>query len=202
MRPARRTLIATLLSAPALLALPRRAPAAEPPSLALTPSCDDDHDEPTLQQTAGPYYKDASPQRRNLRADVDRGEPMALAGLVLDTRCAPIAGARVEIWHANADGSYDTKGFRLRGHQVTDAAGRWAFDTIVTRHYAQRTAHYHFRVSRPGLPALITQIYFPDEPRNARDRMFDARLLMRTERRAGYMSGRYDFVLPTDARYT
>jgi protocatechuate 3,4-dioxygenase beta subunit len=66
----------------------------------------------------------------------------ASAGLVLSTRCAPIAGAVVNLWHADAEGRYDDQGFRLRGHQYTDTAGRYRFETIVPGNYGPRTRHY------------------------------------------------------------
>ena len=37
----------------------------------------------------------------------------------------------MELWHADEAGAYDNSGFKLRGHQFTDAVGRWWFDTIV-----------------------------------------------------------------------
>ncbi|MEY2855289.1 MAG: hypothetical protein RL030_2421 [Pseudomonadota bacterium] len=120
---------------------------------------------------------------------------MDLGGLVLNTHCEPLAGVLVELWHADDAGNYDNAGFKLRGHQFTDAQGRWAFQTIVTRHYSVRTAHYHVRVQQPGGRALITQLYFPDHPRNAGDSIFDAHLLMTLGRDAKGQTGRFDFVL-------
>lgn len=101
----------------------------------------------------------------------------------------------MEIWHADEAGHYDNSGFLLRGHQRTDTQGRWAFQTIVTQHYSNRTAHYHFRVQRPGARTLVTQLYFPDHPRNAGDGIFDPRLLMRMGRNATTEMGRFDFVI-------
>jgi protocatechuate 3,4-dioxygenase beta subunit len=163
-----------------------------------TPACGDD-DEPTPRQTAGPYYKPASPERRNLRAADIRGEPITLAGRVLNTQCQPLAGVIVEIWHADAEGEYDNTGFRLRGWQRTDAGGRWHFDTIVTRDYSNRTAHYHFRVQPNAGRALVTQLYFPDHARNSRDYIFDPRLVMRLSRTGNLRNGSYDFVFPSNA---
>jgi protocatechuate 3,4-dioxygenase beta subunit len=188
MHPTRRALLATLA------ALPPAALLAQGARIEPTPACADD--DPTPRQTAGPFYKPASPEQRELRRGIARGQPMDLAGHVLDTRCRPLAGVIVEIWHADDQGNYDNAGFRFRGWQRTDAAGRWAFETIATRDYPGRTAHYHFRLQRPDGRALITQIYFPDHPRNARDRMFDRRLVMRMQGGRDRGMGRFDFALP------
>ena len=40
-------------------------------------------------------------------------------------------------------------------------------------------AHYHVKVQAANGPVLTTQLYFPDEPGNARDPLFRRDLLMR-----------------------
>lgn len=191
MQRSRRSVLTALAALPPAAMLMPRELLAQASVLEPTPACG----AATPAQTAGPFYKPASPQRRDLRSEVGRGKPMDLAGFVVDTRCNPLAGVLVEIWHADDKGNYDNTGFRLRGHQRTDAQGRWAFETLVTQHYSQRTAHYHFRVQAPGGRALVTQLYFPDHPRNAADGIFDPRLLMRMSRQADRQLGRFDFVL-------
>lgn len=59
--------------------------------------------------------------------------------------------------------------------------------------YPGRTRHYHLRAQREGGAVLTTQLYFPGEPGNARDRIFDPRLLLAIDARARL--GRYDLVL-------
>ncbi len=103
---------------------------------------------------------------------------MTLLGFVLDRNCQPVPGAMVEIWHADNQGRYDNRGHRLWGHQFTDEAGRWRFETIVTQHYAFRTAHYHFRVRPEEGRLLTTQLYLPEHLRNQDDPYFDPRLLL------------------------
>jgi len=186
----RRHLLQGLAILPATLAVSRLGSAAE---LQPTPACGTGN--PTPRQTAGPYYKPSSPQRRNLRTGISRGEPIDLSGLVLDTRCRPLADVIVEIWHADDGGRYDNSGFRLRGWQRTDSGGHWAFDTIVPQFYSVRTAHFHFRVQPSDGGPLITQLYFPDHPRNARDGIFDTRLLMTMAQAGKTRTGRFDFVL-------
>jgi hypothetical protein len=42
---------------------------------------------------------------------------------------------------------------------------------------------------------VTTQLYFPDDPLNRRDGLFDPRLLMRIMDTAGGQFGRFDFVV-------
>jgi protocatechuate 3,4-dioxygenase beta subunit len=48
--------------------------------------------------------------------------------------------------------------------------GRYRFRTILPALYPGRTRHYHVKVQAPERPVLTTQLYFPDEPTNRRDR--------------------------------
>jgi protocatechuate 3,4-dioxygenase beta subunit len=163
-------------------------------ALPLTPRCTDG-DEPTVAQTPGPFYLPNSPLKRDFAADAPGGEPILLQGLVRDSRCRPIAGALIELWHADQNGDYDTVGFRLRGHQFADANGRWSFATIVPAPYPGRTRHFHLRAQPPDRAVLTTQLYFPGETRNARDSLFDERLLLKIRQRRTGKVGRFDIVL-------
>jgi protocatechuate 3,4-dioxygenase beta subunit len=158
-----------------------------------TPACHDG-DEPTLRQTEGPFFKPRSPQRSDLR-EAGRGVPVELTGFVLTRRCRPVAGALVDLWHADASGEYDNSGFRYRGHQFTDATGRYRFSTIRPPAYSGRTAHYHVKVQPSGGRILTTQLYFPNEPGNRRDSMYRSELLMKLAQAEGTQAARFDFVL-------
>ena len=155
-----------------------------------TPACDDG-DEPTLAQTEGPYFTPNSPERTTLREAGMAGTPITLTGFVLSRSCQPVAGALVELWHADASGKYDNVGYRLRGHQFTGADGRYAFDTIVPGLYPGRTRHFHLKFQAPNQPVLTTQFYFPGEPDNERDGIFDPALVLEI---SGDVA-RYDTVL-------
>jgi len=163
-------------------------------ALAPTPECKDG-DEPTLRQTEGPFYKPSSPQRTDLREPGMRGRPVDLSGMVLTRACQPVAGVLVDLWHADADGDYDNTGFRCRGHVFADAQGRFRFLTIVPALYPGRTRHYHVKVQAPNRPVLTTQLYFPGEAGNRRDRLFRRELLMRTAAAGDGLAARFDFVL-------
>jgi protocatechuate 3,4-dioxygenase beta subunit len=161
--------------------------------LPATPSCGAG-EATTIAQTEGPFFKAATPEKRDFRRDA-QGEAFTLVGFVVDRRCQPIAGALVELWHADARGAYDNEGYRLRGHQIADAQGRYMFETIMPGVYTGRTRHFHVKAQAPRGRVLTTQLYFPDEAANRRDGIFDRRLLMRVENASDGKVGRFDFVL-------
>jgi protocatechuate 3,4-dioxygenase beta subunit len=124
-----------------------------------------------------------------------KGRVLELSGLVLTRSCKPVPRALVDFWQADAAGAYDNRGFRLRGHQFTDGEGRYRLRTVVPARYTGRTPHIHVKVQAANRPVLTTQLYFPDEPGNARDRLFRPELLMRIAKASDGLAGRFDFVL-------
>lgn len=171
---------------------------AAPDPLPATPECDDGDDAPTAPQTAGPFFTPDSPERADLREPGMAGAPLRLRGYVLSTDCAPLAGALLDFWQADDDGVYDNAGYTLRGHQFADEAGRWSLETILPGRYPGRTRHVHVRVQPPGGEVLVTQLYFPDEPDNANDFIFDPELLVEPDPDApadGEVAALFDFVL-------
>lgn len=165
-----------------------------PPRLDPTPACGD-QDDPTPPQTAGPFYTPNSPERTSLLEAGMAGTTITLSGQVLTVDCAPVPGALVDFWHADNAGVYDNQGFRLRGHQFTDAEGRYTLETIVPGLYPGRTRHFHVNVQAPDRPILTTQLYFPDEPANAGDGLFDEALLMSVADSEAARTARFNFVL-------
>jgi len=150
----------------------------------------------TPRQTEGPYFTPRSPLKRDLREPGMAGETLRLEGSVLDPRCRPLAGAKVEIWQADADGAYDNAGFRLRGHVMANADGVWRVDTVRPGLYPGRTRHLHVKVyATPTARPLTTQLYFPNEPGNARDEFYDQRLLLSLRQAPAGQLGQYNFVL-------
>jgi len=174
-------------AAVAALTLPRLAAGQE---LAPTPECGAEP-KATAAQTEGPFFKPKSPLRSDLRFEL-KGTPVVVTGLVLTRSCTPIPNALVDLWHADAEGEYDNRGFRGRGHQFADAQGRYRFITIKPARYTGRTPHYHVKVQAANGPVLTTQIYFPGEAGNRRDRLYRRELEMRF---ADPSTGRFDFVL-------
>jgi protocatechuate 3,4-dioxygenase beta subunit len=162
--------------------------------LPLTPACHDG-DEATLPQTEGPFFKPSSPERVELFETGMAGQPIELVGLVVSRACKPQAGALLDFWQADDKGRYDNSGFRLRGHQFTDAEGRYRLRSIVPGAYPGRTRHIHLKVQPRGGRVLTTQLYFPGESRNRSDGLFCSELLIRTAKNAGWLAGRFDFVV-------
>jgi protocatechuate 3,4-dioxygenase beta subunit len=163
-------------------------------TLPATPECTDG-DKPTLRQSEGPFYTPKSPQRWDLVEAGMKGPVITVSGRVMTRSCRPVAGALVDVWQADADGEYDNEGFRLRGHVFTDAEGRYRFRTVVPASYPGRTRHIHVKVQAPKQRVLTTQLYFPNDPANRRDRMFRRELLLRISESGGERHGQFDFVL-------
>jgi protocatechuate 3,4-dioxygenase beta subunit len=163
--------------------------------LAPTPACHDG-DEPTVSETEGPFFKPRSPQRSDLHEPGIDGQPVELSGFVLTRSCHRVAGAIVDLWHADTRGDYDNTGFRLRGHVFTDTEGRYVFQTIVPGLYPGRTRHYHVKIHAPGQSSVLTtQFYFPDERRNRSDGLFRRDLVMQITKVDPTLLARFDVVL-------
>ena len=135
------------------------------------------------EQTEGPYFVDEHLNRSDIRSDpgdgsVREGLPLTLRLVVSSVaggKCAPLAGATVDLWHCDAAGAYsdtqdpgfNTKGKKfLRGYQVTDADGSVRFTTVYPGWYDGRTVHIHFKV-RGSAGArrsyeFTSQFYFDD----------------------------------------
>lgn len=163
-----------------------------------TPECAER--EPTERVTEGPFYKPATPERQNLREPDTAGIPLTLRGRVVSQDCRPLAGAVVDVWSCDGNGVYDNAGFRLRGHQFTDADGRFAFETVKPRDYRDfgihRTPHIHVKVQGRETRLLTTQLFFPGEPLNEGDYFFRDELLVELRRSPpGGMEGWFEFVL-------
>ena len=145
----------------------------------------------TAAQTEGPFFKPKSPERRSLLENDSGKDRLLVTGVVLSRACKPVANALLDFWHSDEAGEYDNRGNRYRGHQFSDAQGRFRLETIVPAQYPGRTRHIHVKVQAPGRRILTTQLYFPGDPGNARDGLYRADL---TLRKTGG-EGRFDFVV-------
>jgi protocatechuate 3,4-dioxygenase beta subunit len=120
--------------------------------------------------TEGPYFVDTQLERSDVRAEPSTGAltagiPLALAFSVSEVtngRCAPLAGALVDVWQCDAAGAYsgvrdmgfDTAGLKfLRGYQVTGKDGVARFTTIYPGWYRGRAVHVHFKIRVPAAVA-------------------------------------------------
>jgi protocatechuate 3,4-dioxygenase beta subunit len=166
-----------------------------PSTLNPTPACDDGDDDPTPAQTEGPYFTSNSPLRSSLVEAGTSGTLLTVTGRVLSTTCQPIAQAKLDFWQADNAGAYDNIGYRLRGHQFTDAEGRFSLQTILPGLYPGRTRHIHVKVQPANGRILTTQLYFPGEARNASDGIFNTELLMALRDVADGKTATFDFVV-------
>ena len=141
----------------------------------------------TRANPEGPYYRPGSPLREDgvlLERPPDPGaELLVVRGRLTDADSGePLPGAELDLWQADQTGEYDHVGFHLRGHVRTDAAGAYAFTTIVPSEYTEhdedpigelfqalgrhnyRAGHIHVKVHVDGQERLTTQMYMSDSP--------------------------------------
>lgn len=138
----------------------------------------------TPRTIEGPLYVAGAPvSEHSARLDdgQDPGTVLFMTGQVRDTAGEPLANAVVDVWHANTGGTYSyfdpsQSEFNLRRRILTDAEGRYRFQSIVPSGYGcppdgptqqlldelgrhgQRPAHIHFFISASGHRHLTTQI--------------------------------------------
>jgi protocatechuate 3,4-dioxygenase beta subunit len=130
------------------------------------------------------------------------GNPLRLSGIVYDSRCRPLSGAVLQVWHTNANGEYGpghgTSQLRccyLVGAVETDGSGRYEIDTIMPGHYQGETTpppvHIHFWVSHPTTRTLSTELDFAGDPYLPRD----AKPVITLHEELGVLQGSFDIVL-------
>lgn len=142
----------------------------------------------TQSQTEGPYYKPETPERNSLVEEGMQGTRLILVGYVLDQNCQPLPNAWLDFWQADANGEYDNAGYRLRGHQFTDAQGRYYLETILPGLYSSRPIeHIHVKVRPDGGEEFTSQLYFPQQPVEG--------LTVILEDRSDYVVGYFNFVV-------
>ncbi|MFO1532982.1 MAG: twin-arginine translocation pathway signal protein [Thermoplasmatota archaeon] len=118
-----------------------------------------------------------APERIDLRASGGSAQAGAAVQLTLkvslavDGKCAPLQGAQVDLWHANATGVYSGFGTGvghdfLRGRQTTAPDGTVTFITIWPGWYPGRAVHMHVKVRSFAAGSASTeytsQLYFQD----------------------------------------
>ncbi len=131
------------------------------------------------RETAGPFPLNLSNNPEYFRRDIaeDRsGVPLHLTLKVVNANaeCAPIANARVDVWHCDERGVYS--GFSnqsggvnasgqtfCRGIQLSDENGDVAFTTVYPGWYRGRATHIHFQVFLNNGLVATSQLAFPEE---------------------------------------
>jgi len=120
---------------------------------------------PTPHEVLGPFFRKGAPDTPNLRVSGEAGFPLRISGKVLNTAGQKVAGATVELWHADQNGRYDVQGYRYRAKLNVRDAGEYGVETFMPGHYNDRPAqHVHYLISAPGHKPLITQLYFATDP--------------------------------------
>jgi protocatechuate 3,4-dioxygenase beta subunit len=150
----------------------------------------------TPSLTEGPYYKTGSPEQANLYQDGMAGTKLIVTGYVYDTNCQPVANAWLDFWQADANGNYDNSGYMLRGHQYTDANGRFQLTTVVPGLYPGRTEHIHVKVQAPNGQVITSQLFFPGVTQNDSDGIYNASLLLTITKTSDGLEAQYNFVVP------
>ncbi len=146
----------------------------------------------------GPFYRADVPDLPD-GADLSRdgvGEVLDVTLRVRDCGGRDVAGAVVEVWHANALGLYENQEpdvqpeYNLRGRFQADAGGCVQFRTIRPRGLnlpqdgpvgrlmhrlglrLERPAHLHFRVTAAGYDPLTTHVFDESDPAIGHDALF------------------------------
>src|SRR5437773_462860 len=140
-------------------------------------------------------FRPGSPARTSLVETGVTGKKLTITGAVIGLKCGAIKDAVVDVWQADAAGVYAPAGFRLRGHQKTDADGKYHIETIVPGASGGHARHLGVKVQPPGKPALTTLLFLSDDPGTAKDAAAKPELIMKvTETRDG-ASATIDLVL-------
>jgi protocatechuate 3,4-dioxygenase beta subunit len=100
------------------------------------------------------------------------GDPLVVHGrAVAQNGVEAIPGAIVFAYHTDRDGHYDRAGagphsWRLKGWALTDAAGRFEFQTIRPGPYPNRhtPAHIHLNIFLPDGRRYFDGLVFDDDP--------------------------------------
>ena len=149
-----------------------------------------------LRETAdlitGPFYPRIKPSDKDADLTLVRGhrqraagQLVRLSGRVTNLKGEPLRNAPIQIWQANTHGRYahpsdpNTRlaldpGFQGYALLRTDNEGRYRFTTIKPGAYPtprgdMRAPHIHFEIEGQ-IDRKVTQLFFPDEPLNDKDR--------------------------------
>ena len=145
----------------------------------------------TPRAIEGPLFVAGAPLfEREVRLDAGEEPPhgtvVVMEGRVVDTAGQPVAGALMDVWHANELGRYshfdpDQAAYHLRRKIRTAADGSYRFRSYLPPGYAippnspvselfaalgrhgNRPAHIHFLVMADGMRTLTTQVNIPGD---------------------------------------
>ena len=179
----------------------------------------------TPRTIEGPLYVAGAPlsdSRAVMSDEEEDGERLIVTGRVLNEEGEPLAGALVDVWHANRSGFYShfdptdsQKPFNNRRKIRVGADGRYTVQTIMPVGYSvppggyadqlmralgrhgSRPAHVHFFADVGGYRHLTTQINIADDPLVNDDFAFGTRdgLVPGIKREGGVAMIEFDLVL-------
>jgi len=176
----------------------------------------------TESTVLGPFHREKAP-RYKLGANISKnradGQRCLVTGTVRDRGGKPVAGAKLDVWQAGADGFYDSQkgnAMNLRGVFRADARGRFQFYCVKPLHYPvphdgpvgrmltatgrhpMRPPHLHFWITARGYKPLITHLFVKGGKYLDSDAVFGVKpelIIDFKKNKAGVAAVHYDFVL-------
>jgi len=176
----------------------------------------------TESTVLGPFHRRKAPEYP-LGANISRnrkdGVPCRVSGTVKDANGRPVAGAKLDVWQAGADGFYDSQkgnAMNLRGIFRADAKGRFHFRCVrpefypvphdgpvgrmlrATGRHPMRPPHLHFWITARGYKPLITHLFVRGGKYLDSDAVFGVKpelIIDFKKGRDGVAAVHYDFVL-------
>ena len=176
----------------------------------------------TESTVLGPFHREKAPEYP-LGASIAKknsdGVPCRVTGTVRDVKGRPVAGARLDVWQAGADGFYDSQkgnAMNLRGVFRADARGCFHFRCVrpefypvphdgpvgrmltATGRHPMRPPHLHFWIAARGYKPLITHLFVKGGKYLDSDAVFGVKpelIVDFRKGRDGDAAVRYDFVL-------
>jgi len=154
------------------------------------------HGEATEATVLGPFFVDDAPYvgRGGDIAGAANGQPCWVEGTVRDTGGSPVAGARIDVWEADADGfydvQYDDRRTGGRAHLFAAEDGTFQFWAVtptpypipddgpvgrmlsVTGRSPMRASHLHVMVRAGGMRTLVTHMFVRGDDLLSTDSVF------------------------------
>ncbi|HUN25307.1 MAG TPA: dioxygenase [Steroidobacteraceae bacterium] len=152
----------------------------------------------TSANLLGPFWRAGAPQMKNgasIVRSATPGPPLFFTGRIVALNGSPVAGARIDVWHASPAGLYENQDpsqaeWNLRGTFTSDEHGLFSYRSVKPSGYpvpmdgptgallrAQgrhpfRPAHLHSLIYKPGFKTMTSQIYSHDDPLLETDAQF------------------------------
>ena len=178
----------------------------------------------TPRDAEGPFYpitpqkdKDADLTQIEGKQGTAKGTIIEVFGQVLDTDMNAIEDVTIDLWQANSFGKYHhphdnseapiDENFQSWAIIQSGVDGKFKFRTVMPGAYPlgvapenQRTPHIHFKVGKLGYESLLTQMYFPDQPLNKTDGLYQRKTkaqqkMMTAQREKGSNRFLYNIIL-------